>query len=187
VVRPDQADVARSEYVGGRPSDPIEPDPGHGQESSRADSPDEEEAMKRSAERATITGEAILIGLQGAMAKAHEEKVQIVAAVVDTSGMLVGFVASDGAARISHTVARDKAFTSAMTGMPTIEWKAYVDSIPAHEREIIAKHEGYIGADGGFPILDGDRVIGGIGVSGANQEIDAACARAGLEAIDAAD
>ena len=43
--------------------------------------------MKRSAERATITGEAILVGLQGVMAKARAEKVEIVAAVKNELGL----------------------------------------------------------------------------------------------------
>ena len=138
--------------------------------------------MNISEPRATITGEATLAILEGAMAKARELERKIAVAVVDSAGELVGFVAAAGVARISHAVARDKAYTSAMTGMPSIEWKAYMDGIPVHEREIILRHEGYIGADGGFPIRDGDLVVGGVGASGANQEDDAECARAGLAA-----
>ena len=143
--------------------------------------------MKRSAPRATITEEATLAILQGAMAKAHALDCKIVIAVVDPAGLLVGFLASEGVARISHDVARDKAFTAAITGMPSLEWKQFMDSMPSSEREIILSHDHYIGADGGFPIRDGDFVIGGVGASGANQEDDAACALAGLAALDAAD
>ncbi|HXZ86429.1 MAG TPA: heme-binding protein, partial [Myxococcota bacterium] len=85
--------------------------------------------------------------------------------------------------RISRQVAQDKAFTAAVTGMPTSAWKAYLESIPIAEREIIERHEGFVAADGGFPIFDGELLAGAIGTSGANQAEDADIARAGLAAI----
>ena len=61
-----------------------------------------------------------------------------------------------------------------------------MDAMPANEREIVLKAEGYIGTDGGFPIRDGEQVVGGVGVSGATGDLDARCARAGIAALDAA-
>lgn len=98
----------------------------------------------------------------------------------------MGFVGCDGAPRISAQVAIDKAFTAVATGQPTSAWKAYLLSAPEEEREIIRRFPRYIGAEGGHPILHEGLVIGGIGVSGANQQIDEACARAGLAAIGTA-
>ena len=74
-------------------------------------------------------------------------------AVADASGQIVGLLGCDGAPRISRQVAQDKAFTAAVTGMPTSAWKAYVESIPASEREIIARHDGYIGSRRRLPDL----------------------------------
>ncbi len=142
--------------------------------------------MKRSVMRAVITGEAALRVCDGALAKARAEGQTVVVAVVDTSGILVAFVAEQGAPRISHAVARDKAFTAAMTGMSSLEWKNFMDTMPANEREIVSKAEGYIGTDGGFPILDGGEVVAGVGVSGATGDLDARCARAGIIALDEA-
>ncbi len=141
--------------------------------------------MKRSVMRAQITGEAALRVCDGALAQARAEGQAVVVAVVDASGILVAFVAEQGAPRISHAVARDKAFTAAMTGMSSLEWKNFMDVMPANEREIVLKAEGYIGTDGGFPILDGEQVVGGVGVSGATGDLDARCARAGIAALDA--
>ena len=139
--------------------------------------------MKISAPRATLTTEAIAALLTGAIARARQLDRRIWVAVADGSGQIVGLLGCDGAPRISRQVAQDKAFTAAVTGMPTSAWKAYVESIPASEREIIARHPGFIDADGGFPIFDGELLAGAIGASGANQEEDADIARAGLAAL----
>ena len=84
---------------------------------------------------------------------------------------------------VSH---RGKAFTAVHTGMSTRKWGDYVASIPAEEQQIIHGIGGYVGADGGFPVLVGGMVVGGIGVSGASQALDADVARAALAAIGAA-
>jgi len=141
--------------------------------------------MKRSVSRALITGEAAVRILDAALARARSAGQPVVVAVVDGSGLLVGFAAEQGAPRISHAVARDKAFTAAMTGMSSQQWKLFMDEMPANEREIVLRAEGYIGTDGGFPILEGEQVIGGVGVSGATGDLDALCARAGIAALDA--
>ena len=102
---------------------------------------------------------------------------------MDSAADLVGFVSCDGAPRIAATTARHKAFTAVNTGMPTREWARYLESIPASELRIIDKIDGYIGADGGFPIVEDGLLLGGIGVSGADQERDVACALAALDAL----
>ena len=140
-------------------------------------------APRISVPRASVTGEATLAILNAAVEHARREGCEIVVAVVDASGALSGFLATEGAARISHSVAQAKAYTAATTGMSTLDWKHYTDGIPEHERQIIERHADLIAADGGFPILDGERIVGGVGASGANQEIDAACAQAGLAAL----
>ena len=67
--------------------------------------------------------------------------------------------------------------------MPTHQWEAYVNSIPTSELKIIDSIPGYVAARGGFPIIQDGMVLGGIGVSGANQEIDGDVAEAALKAI----
>jgi uncharacterized protein GlcG (DUF336 family) len=141
--------------------------------------------MKRSIERALVTGEAALRICDAALAKARAEGQAVVVAVIDACGQLVAFVAEQGAPRISHAVARDKAFTAAMTGMSSQAWKELMDRMPANEREIVLRAEGYVGTEGGHPIQDAGRVIGGVGVSGAaTGQQDAGYALAGLAALD---
>lgn len=140
--------------------------------------------MKASIERPHVTGLAALRICDAALAKARAGGHAVVVAVYDSSGVLVAFVAEQGAPRISHAVARDKAFTAAMTGMSSAAWKQLMDQMPANEREIVLRAEGYVGTEGGLPILEQGRLIGGVGVSGAaTGELDAACAAAGLAAL----
>lgn len=140
--------------------------------------------MKASIERALVTGEAALRICEAALAQARADGHAVVVAVFDASGILVAFVAEQGAPRISHAVARDKAFTAAMTGMSSEAWKQVMETMPANEREIVLRAEGYVGTEGGLPIVEGGRVIGGVGVSGATTgTLDARYARVGLDAI----
>ena len=139
--------------------------------------------MEIAAPRATLTVDACLRVLQAALAHGREQGHRIFVAVADASGELMGFIGCDGAPRISARVAIDKAFTAVATGQPTSAWKAYLLSAPEEEREIIRRFPRYIGADGGHPIVHAGQVIGGIGVSGANQQVDEECARGGLAAL----
>jgi uncharacterized protein GlcG (DUF336 family) len=140
--------------------------------------------MIRSIAQRLITGEAAVRLLDAALARARADGQAVVAAVVDASGLLVGFAAEQGAPRISHAVARDKAFTAAMTGMSSQAWKELMDRMPANEREIVLRAEGYVGTEGGYPIFEAGERIGGIGVSGATVELDAICAKAAIAALE---
>ena len=141
--------------------------------------------MQKSAPRATLTTEAIETLLQAATRRAKELDIRIHIAITDTSAELVGFLSFEGAPKLAATTARHKAFTAVATGMSTLEWKQYTDSIPAEEQKIIDRVEGYIAADGGLPVIEQGLVLGGIGISGADQERDADVAHFALAALDA--
>ncbi len=140
--------------------------------------------MKKSAPRATLSTEAIERLLGAALARARELEIRVHVAIMDSSAEIVGFVSCEGAPRIAATTARHKAFTAVQTGMATKDWKAYLDGVPADELKIIDKIEGYIAADGGYPILEGGLLLGGIGVSGADQARDADVALRAIEALE---
>lgn len=141
--------------------------------------------MQKSAPRATLTTDAIERLLTASLARARALEIRVHVAVYDAAAELVGFVSCEGAPRIAATTARHKGFTAVATGMPTKDWAAYVASIPADERRIIDGIEGYIAADGGYPIVEDGQVLGGIGVSGADQARDADVALAAIAALDA--
>jgi len=143
--------------------------------------------MKNGAPRATLSTTAIAQLLNGALDRAAELEVAIHVAVMDSSADMVGFVSCEGALRIAAETARRKAFTAVNTGMSTLAWGAYVNSIPEDERRIIDSIEGYIGADGGFPLYEEGLLLGGIGLSGADQEKDADIARAAMKRAEIAE
>ena len=52
----------------------------------------------------------------------------------------MGFVSCEGAPRIAATTARNKAFTTVQTGMPTKDWKAYLDQNPDVKAFLESQH-----------------------------------------------
>jgi uncharacterized protein GlcG (DUF336 family) len=141
--------------------------------------------MQVAVPRATLSVDAVQAMLNAAVARAKALGVRVHISVMDHAANLVGFISIDGAPRIAATTANRKAFTAVNTGMTTGRWEAFVSAMPASEQKIIDSIEGYIAAQGGYPVIRDGHVLGGIGVSGATQEIDADIAEAALAALDA--
>src|SRR4051794_18144012 len=133
--------------------------------------------------RATLTTEAVMTLLRGALDHAAELDKSVYVAVMDSSARLVGFVGSDVAPQICADVAKHKAYTAVSMRMPTAAFKAMLDKVPPEERQIFLAHDGHIAADGGLPVVIEGLVVGGVGVSGGGQAEDGACARAALSAL----
>lgn len=139
--------------------------------------------MRAGAPRATLTTDATERLLAAAAAQARELGIRVHIAVMDSSAQVVGWLSCEGAPRIAAQTARDKAFTAVQTGMSTLAWKRYVESIPPSEQRIIAGIAGYIAADGGYPVYESGLLLGAIGVSGADQARDAEVALAAIAAL----
>ena len=139
--------------------------------------------MRISEPRATLSIEAIQAMLNAAVARAQALNAKLHITILDHAANLAGFISIPGAPRIAETTANRKAFTAVNTGMPTHQWEAYVNSIPPSELKIIDSIPGYVAARGGYPIIENGLVLGGIGISGASQEIDGDVAEAALRAI----
>lgn len=139
--------------------------------------------MKNGVARATLSIDAIHTMLNAAVARAKELDVKLHITIMDNAGNLAGFISFPGTPRIAETTANRKAYTAVHMGMPTHDWEGYLNTIPASELKIIDSIPGYVAARGGYPIIESGMVLGGIGVSGANQEIDGDVALAALRAI----
>ena len=94
---------------------------------------------------------------------AEQLGVRVNVAVVDASGLLAAFVRMPGAPLHSIDIAIDKAYTAAV-------------------QQGLVLRPRFVAFGGGLPIVEGGRVIGGIGVSGGSEAQDETCARAGLAA-----
>jgi len=132
----------------------------------------------------SISHEAAQQMIAAAVAKAQELGVPQVVAVLDDGGLLKAFCRMDGAALVSIEVAQNKAYT-ALFGMPSQDFYNFIKDDPALLAGV--PHIPRIALfGGGLPIRMGDKVVGGIGVSGGTVEQDVACAQAGLDAIKTA-
>lgn len=122
---------------------------------------------------------------QAAVERCTADGYAVSAAVAERSGALKALMKGDGSG--PHTVGSSsgKAFTAASMGRDTGELASLIGDNPAlaglrdmDERMVIL--------GGGLPIRIGGALVGGIGVGGApGGDLDAACARAGLDAIGA--
>ncbi|MFY0311878.1 heme-binding protein [Leisingera sp. D0M16] len=106
-------------------------------------------------------------------------------AIVARSGVTKVILRADNAG--PHTVGSStgKAFTSASMGRDTAGLAGFIGSNPQNDglRDMDSR---LVIQAGGLPIRIGGALVGGIGAGGApSGDIDAACARAGLDAIGA--
>jgi len=114
----------------------------------------------------------------GAAAESKKNGWRMAIAIVDNHGFLVYYERMDDTQTGSVQVALDKAKAAALYRRPT---KAFEDGI-AKGRVALLGLTGATPIEGGIPIMAGGKVIGAIGVSGANSDQDAAAAAAGLKA-----
>jgi cob(I)alamin adenosyltransferase len=115
--------------------------------------------------------------IDGAMTEAKKQGLTMVIAIADAGGNLVAFGRMDEAMLVSIQIAMDKAFTAVYGKVPTQIWRTIVQSgnIPP-----LFIHERWTAFAGGFPLIKGKQLLGGIGCSGATAYGDTSVARAGL-------
>ena len=115
-----------------------------------------------------------------ALRSAAEQGILVSVAVVDAGGHLIAFERMDGAEIAGPVLAPDKAYTAVAHRTPTHELAHAV----APGGDLVGMHSAdrgrYVAFAGGLPLWDGDRVIGGVGVSGGTGGQDRACAEAAL-------
>lgn len=140
--------------------------------------------MKLAVPQSTISWEAAHAAVEAAVQEATRLDVRINVAVTDGSGNLVAFLRMPSAFPQSIDIAIDKAHTAAGFGFPTADWMKVFGDNEAMKLGFSAQPRLII-FGGGLPIRSNGELIGGIGVSGASEEQDAACAQAGLNAIGA--
>ena len=115
--------------------------------------------------------------IDAAEAEAKKQGLAMAIAIVDAGGSLVAFGRMDNTMLASVQIAMDKAFTAVYGKLPTHVWRTIVQSgnIPP-----LFFHERWTAFPGGFPIIRGKEIIGGVGSSGATAYGDSSVARAAL-------
>jgi uncharacterized protein GlcG (DUF336 family) len=105
-------------------------------------------------------------------------------AVVDGGGHLIAFARMDGAEIAGPVLAPDKAYTAVAHRVGTHELTELIAPGADLAGMNSADRGRYIGFAGGLPLWDGDRVVGGIGVSGGTAAQDLASAGAGAAVFE---
>jgi uncharacterized protein GlcG (DUF336 family) len=123
--------------------------------------------------------------VSAALAKGEEAGCSVVAAVIGAGGELVALLRASGAPFPSSQIAQDKAYTATSFRVATPEVYKMVSGNPALSTGLTAR-PGIVMFGGGLPIVIDGEFVGAIGVSGGSEEIDIACANAGLSAIGGA-
>ncbi len=131
---------------------------------------------------APITLAAAKKAIAAAEAEATRNNWAVAIAIVDSGGNLVMLERLDNAQLSSTRIAEAKARTAVEFRRPT---KAFEDAIAGGGIGLRVLTFGASVAEGGVPIVDNGKIIGGIGVSGVASHQDAQVAQAGADAIGA--
>jgi glc operon protein GlcG len=123
---------------------------------------------------APITAADALKLIDRGMKQAAAKGFSMAFAVVEPSGELVAFARMDDAPYASIQVAQQKARSAARFRLPTAVFEERV----LGGRTVLLSSGEVIAIGGGVPIVEGGRVIGALGVSGATAAEDAALAEA---------
>ena len=121
---------------------------------------------------------------EAALEAARAEGARVCVAVVNRSGVIKVLLSDDAVGRIGIETARRKAYTAAVTGLPTSKFAAL-----AAVRLILEPRSRTVDADllllpGGVPItVDAGEVIGAVGVGGSDPETDERLASRALEGL----
>ena len=103
------------------------------------------------------------------------------AVVVDRAGQVLVILRDESASPQTAEMARRIAYTARMFRTTTLEFQKRTANDPAlaPQRDVAD----ILALGGGVPIQIGNETIGGVGSSGSSQEMDDACAKAGIAKV----
>src|SRR2546422_392577 len=117
---------------------------------------------------------------EGTIAECKSKGYNTAAAVVDRAGQVLVILRDEQATAQQVEMARRKAYTARMFRTTTNEFqKRTSDPKYAAQRDIAD----ILALGGGVPIEVGNETIGAVGSSGSSQEMDEACAKAGIAKV----
>jgi len=118
---------------------------------------------------------------EATLAACKEKDFHTAAAVVDRSGQVLVILRDEQATAQTAEMARRKAYTARMFRTTTLEFQKRTANDPTllPQRDVAD----ILALGGGVPIQIGNETIGGVASSGANQEMDDACAKAGVAKV----
>jgi uncharacterized protein GlcG (DUF336 family) len=118
---------------------------------------------------------------EAALAECQSKGFHTAVAVVDRAGQVLVLLRDEQGTAQQGEMARRKAFTARMFRTSTLEFQKRTGSDPTllPQRDVAD----ILALGGGVPIQVGNEIIGGVGSSGSNQNMDDACAKAGIAKV----
>lgn len=117
-----------------------------------------------------------------ACAYASQLELKICTWVLDKHGNPLAMQRINNAPLPSTEIARGKAYTAVSFGFGTHLWQSRLESKP-HLQAGLNAQEDIVLFGGGLAIISNSEIVGSIGVSGASEAQDQACAEAGIDVI----
>ena len=118
--------------------------------------------------------------LQAAEAEARKRNWKMNIAVVDTNGELVYFARMEGAQIASVPISIGKARTSARFRR---ESRLFYNAYETGHPYVSTLDPTLVASPGGFPLVEGGKLIGAVGCSGGTGDQDAAVCKVGAEVV----
>jgi uncharacterized protein GlcG (DUF336 family) len=119
-----------------------------------------------------------LLAIAEAEARKHDWKMNI--AVVDAHGDLVEFERMDGAQLASITISQRKARTAARFRRET---RVFYNQFEMGHAYVATLDPELVASPGGFPLVEGGKLIGAIGCSGGTGDQDATVCKAAADTV----
>ena len=123
------------------------------------------------------TARKVIAAVEAEAAK-HHWKMSI--AVVDTHGDLVHFSRMDGGQLGSISVSQGKARTAARFRRET---RAFYNAFETGHPYVATLDPTIVASPGGYPLVEGGKIIGAVGCSGGTGDQDAASCKAGADVV----
>jgi uncharacterized protein GlcG (DUF336 family) len=117
---------------------------------------------------------------EGTLAECKSKGFSTAAAVVDRARQIMVLLRDEQATAQQAEMARRKAYTARMFRTSTLEFQKRTSDPTLMAQRDVAD---ILALGGGVPIQIGSETIGGVGSSGSSQEMDDACARAGIARV----
>jgi uncharacterized protein GlcG (DUF336 family) len=118
--------------------------------------------------------------MAAAEAEAKKRNWKMNIAVVDTNGELVHFSRMEGAQIASVPISIGKARTAARFRR---ESRLFYNAYETGHPYVATLDPGLVASPGGFPLVEGGKLIGAVGCSGGTGDQDAAICKAGAEIV----
>lgn len=131
---------------------------------------------------ATLSCDAARQIVEAALAEARRQGLTVAVCVVDAQGHVLASARMEAATPPILTFAEDKAYTAATMRRTSAAFAERMASRPSLALGL-SNRQRLLPWGGGLPVLHGGVVIGAVGVSGAQEPQDIACAEAGLRAL----